>query len=124
MKRIVHALLALCLAICAVGTFHAHAKEKPSGVGTIAYQDLPKEAKETIALIKAGGPFPYKRDGIVFQNRERILPPAKRGFYKEYTVKTPGERTRGARRIVTGDNDTIFYYTDDHYASFKRVLEK
>ena len=83
---------------------------------------LPPEARETVALIKAGGPFPYQRDGAVFGNREGLLPKRERGYYREYTVRTPGERTRGARRIVAGRDGTL-YYTDDHYRSFRRILE-
>jgi ribonuclease T1 len=83
---------------------------------------LPKEAIETVALIKKGGPFPYKRDGVVFGNREKLLPARERGWYREYTVKTPGAKDRGARRIVAGRDGTL-YYSDDHYRSFKRVLE-
>jgi len=90
--------------------------------GEIGKKQLPKEARETIALIKKGGPFPYQRDGVAFGNREKILPPRSRGWYREYTVRTPGERTRGARRIVAGRDGTL-YYTDDHYRSFKRILE-
>lgn len=86
----------------------------------IAWADLPREAQETIALIEAGGPFPYSRDGIVFQNRERLLPWQKRGYYREYTVKTPYSRTRGARRIISGA-EREYYYTADHYNSFQRV---
>lgn len=83
---------------------------------------LPLEARQTIALIKAGGPFPYSRDGIVFDNREGQLPKKARGYYHEYTVKTPGSRDRGARRLITG-RDGELYYTDDHYRTFKRVIE-
>jgi ribonuclease T1 len=108
---------------CAAGMGPAHAKPTPDGLPVVAITALPKQAQDTIALIKAGGPFPYKRDGIVFSNREKILPKEKRGYYKEYTVKTPGAKNRGARRIVTG-SEGQFYYSDDHYASFKRVLEK
>jgi len=90
--------------------------------GAIEKQQLPKEALETIALIRKGGPFPYERDGVVFGNREKLLPQRERGWYREYTVRTPGVRTRGARRIVAGRDGTL-YYTDDHYRSFKRVLE-
>ena len=83
---------------------------------------LPLEAIETIALIERGGPFPYDRDGVTFQNRERRLPERPRGYYREYTVPTPGERDRGARRIVTGgDPPEVYYYTDDHYRSFRQV---
>ena len=78
------------------------------------------EARETLALIKKGGPFPYSRDGVVFGNREGQLPKQKRGYYHEYTVKTPGSRTRGARRIVRGGAGEL-YYTDDHYATFKKI---
>ena len=81
-----------------------------------------KEALETLALIRKGGPFPHQRDGVVFSNREKLLPARERGWYREYTVRTPGERTRGARRIVAGRDGTL-YYTDDHYRSFRRVLE-
>ncbi len=86
-------------------------------------QRLPKEAIETIALVRKGGPFPYQRDGVRFGNREKILPARERGWYREYTVVTPGARDRGARRIVAGRDGTL-YYTDDHYRSFKRVLEQ
>ncbi len=83
---------------------------------------LPPEARDTIAVIRKGGPFAHQRDGIAFGNREKILPPRERGWYREYTVKTPGARDRGARRIVAGRDGTL-YYTDDHYRSFKRILE-
>jgi ribonuclease T1 len=88
----------------------------------IAANSLPPEARQTIALIKAGGPFPYSRDGVVFNNREGQLAKKARGYYHEYTVKTPGARDRGARRIITG-RDGELYYTDDHYRTFKRVIE-
>jgi ribonuclease T1 len=90
-------------------------------VGTIAQASLPPEAVSTLRLIEQGGPFPYAKDGVVFGNREKVLPKQKRGYYREYTVKTPGAKNRGARRIVSGEPKE-FYYTDDHYASFKRVL--
>jgi len=83
---------------------------------------LPAEAVDTLELIERGGPFPYQRDGTTFQNRERLLPERPRGYYREYTVATPGSRDRGARRIVTGgDPPDVYYYTDDHYRSFRRV---
>lgn len=88
----------------------------------ISRKQLPKEAIETIALIRQGGPFRHPRDGVAFGNREKLLPPRERGWYREYTVRTPGERTRGARRIVAGRDGTL-YYTDDHYRSFRRILE-
>jgi ribonuclease T1 len=84
--------------------------------------ELPSEARETLALIKAGGPFPYAQDGRVFSNREKLLPIQSRGYYREYTVRTPGMRDRGARRIVAG-GDSEYYYSADHYRSFKRILE-
>ena len=88
----------------------------------IEKKQLPKEVIETVALIKKGGPFPYHRDGVVFGNREKLLPARARGWYREYTVKTPGAKDRGARRIVAGQDGTL-YYTDDHYRGFRRVLE-
>jgi len=88
----------------------------------IEKKQLPKEAIETIALIRKGGPYPYQRDGVTFGNREKILPARERGWYREYTVPMPGERTRGARRIVAGRDGTL-YYSDDHYRSFRRILE-
>ncbi len=91
-----------------------------SGLPYVAASDLPPEAGETLDLIDAGGPFPYGRDGVVFENRERILPAEQRGYYHEYTVPTPGEDDRGARRIVTGDEGQ-YYWTEDHYASFERI---
>lgn len=92
-----------------------------SGLPTIRFQNLPKEAKETIALIDQGGPFPFERDGITFQNREQLLPRQRSGYYREYTVITPGSRDRGARRIVAGAEGEL-YYSDDHYESFREVI--
>ena len=94
---------------------------RASNLPTIAYAELPPEAHDTIALIDAGGPFPYSRDGVTFENRERILPLHTTGYYREYTVITPGASTRGARRIVTGDAGEM-YYTDDHYDSFREII--
>lgn len=88
---------------------------------TIAYNQLPGEAQETIRLIDQGGPFPYDRDGITFGNRERLLPLRADGYYREYTVITPGSSDRGARRIIAGQAGEL-YYTDDHYESFRRVI--
>lgn len=82
---------------------------------------LPPEARRTLALIASGGPFPHRQDGTVFGNYEHLLPGEPRGYYHEYTVETPGADTRGARRIITGGNPpTVYYYTDDHYRSFRR----
>jgi ribonuclease T1 len=88
----------------------------------VSVSDLPPEARKTVDLIKAGGPFPYDRDGVVFQNRERILPGKQRGYYREYTVPTPGENDRGARRIITGQQGEL-YWTADHYDSFSVIVE-
>ncbi|ADB31916.1 guanine-specific ribonuclease N1 and T1 [Kribbella flavida DSM 17836] len=96
------------------------AKDPVSGLAFVAAADLPAEARETLKLIDQGGPFPYRRDGVVFGNFERLLPQKQRGYYREYTVRTPGEKDRGARRIVTGKGGER-YYTEDHYESFRRV---
>jgi ribonuclease T1 len=102
------------------------AQEPPSataGTGASRYPDfLPAEAIHTLEAIEAGGPFPYDRDGNVFMNREGLLPERPRDYYREFTVTTPGSRDRGARRIVSGgDPPEVYYYTDDHYRSFRRV---
>jgi len=99
--------------------------EAPPGRGApaipdIAARELPSEARATLALIDRGGPFPYDRDGIVFRNFEKRLPLHERGYYREYTVRTPGVNHRGARRVVAGGGGEL-YYTDDHYQSFKRI---
>lgn len=88
----------------------------------IALADLPAEARATLALIRAGGPFPHAQDGRTFGNREKLLPQREHGYYREYTVGTPGARDRGARRIVAGRVGE-YYYTADHYRSFKRIRE-
>jgi guanyl-specific ribonuclease Sa len=101
-----------------VGTGPAPAA--PSAAGYPSF--LPAEAIDTLQAIDRGGPFPYSRDGVVFQNRERRLPDRPRGYYREYTVPTPGENDRGARRLVTGgDPPEVYYYSDDHYRSFRKV---
>ena len=91
-----------------------------SGLRWIATSALPPEAHETLELIASGGPFPFDRDGTVFMNREETLPDEPRGYYREYTVVTPGSDDRGARRIVAGAGSER-YYTDDHYESFRRI---
>lgn len=99
---------------------------EPVPLSVISVQELPKEARHTLALIKQGGPFPYAKDGAVFRNYEGVLPKQKRGYYHEFTVKTPGARNRGARRIVSGGDPPTsgeYYYTDDHYATFRRIKE-
>ena len=92
----------------------------PSRLSVVALADLPPEAAQTIDLIDAGGPYPHDQDDGVFQNREEILPDQPEGYYREYTVATPGSHDRGARRIVTGNGGEL-YWTDDHYASFARI---
>lgn len=100
------------------------ASAKP--VASVALSDLPPQAQETHRLVLSGGPFPYAKDGVVFGNRERLLPIHPRGYYREYTVKTPGSRDRGARRIVCGGAPPtapeVCYYTADHYNSFRRIV--
>ncbi len=93
-----------------------------TGLPVIAAAELPAEARETLRAIERGGPFAYERDGVVFGNYERILPKRPRGYYREYTVKTPGVRHRGARRIVCGE-PVECYYSADHYQTFKRIRE-
>lgn len=101
------------------------AKESPTS--TVSLAELPREARTTHELITAGGPFPYSKDGTVFGNRERLLPRQSRGYYREYTVRTPGAKNRGARRIVCGGKvptqPDACYYTADHYASFRRIVQ-
>jgi ribonuclease T1 len=114
--------VSLCL-LCAPASNWAFADARDATVSReISAAQLPKEARETLALIKNGGPFPYRKDGSAFGNRERHLPPQARGYYREYTVPTPGAHDRGARRIVAGRGGE-YYYTDDHYNSFKRIRE-
>ncbi|KGN40509.1 ribonuclease [Knoellia aerolata DSM 18566] len=93
-----------------------------SGLATIAESRLPREARATLTLIRAGGPYPYDQDDRTFQNREGILPRQARGYYREYTVETPGSDDRGARRIITG-RDGDRYWTSDHYDSFRQIQE-
>lgn len=99
-------------------------RQGADSLGTVAVADLPAEARQTLALIREGGPYPYEKDGTVFGNYERKLPRQRRGYYTEYTVKTPRIHSRGARRIIAGGRDgrpTEFYYTDDHYQTFRRI---
>ena len=111
---------ALAIAALALPAAAQRAPTPAQPVGEIHVEQLPKEAKATIALIKKGGPYPYAKDGAIFGNREGLLPKQKRGYYREYTVKTPGERTRGARRIVVGSAGEM-YFTEDHYNHFRLI---
>lgn len=101
--------------------------DSPAGITEISAAALPPEARRTIELIRRGGPYPYQRDGVVFGNYERLLPSKPRGYYREFTVPTPGASNRGARRIIAGADQgrpvAEFYYTADHYRSFQRVRE-
>ena len=94
-------------------------------LGQISQAELPPQGRDTYSKILQGGPFPFEKDGVVFGNRERILPSEKRGYYREYTVKTPASRDRGAKRIVCGGKQATApdacFYSDDHYSSFKRI---
>jgi ribonuclease T1 len=94
--------------------------------GSVALSQLPAQGQKTYELIAQGGPFPYDKDGTVFGNRERLLPAQKRGYYREYTVKTPALSHRGAKRIVCGgvkpSSPEVCYYTEDHYASFRKIV--
>ncbi len=132
MARLASALrLALLLTLAWACGFSAQAREPSPGAATaaIALADLPAEARQTLALIRRGGPFPFPhKDGSIFGNFERRLPQAPRGYYREYTVPTPGLADRGARRIVAGGGDNVstsdeYYYTGDHYRTFLRIRQ-
>ena len=116
------AAAALGLAALALPAAAQRGPAPTPAAGEVRVGELPHEAQATLALIRKGGPFPYAKDGAVFGNREGLLPKQKRGYYREYTVKTPGERTRGGRRIVAGASGELFY-TDDHYNHFRRIRE-
>ena len=129
-KTIQSVLVACVMVTCvwmlgSTGLVQAKGPAPEAVSGTIAVAQLPVQAQDMMKLIYAGGPFKFDKDGVVFGNRERILPAKARGFYREYTVKTPGERSRGARRIVCGGLQVTApdacYYTDDHYASFRKI---
>jgi ribonuclease T1 len=119
--------LAMTLALVQPGHARQAAEADPAAtLGTIAVQQLPNEAQQTLQRIEAGGPFPYAKDGSRFGNYERILPRQTRGYYREYTVKTARSRNRGAKRIVCGGDQRAAndcYYTEDHYNSFKRIAK-
>lgn len=112
---------ALLSVLLAGGAITTSATAATPSVGSICYSDLPPQAYDTLDLIEAGGPFPYSQDGAVFQNREGVLPGRSTGYYHEYTVITPGSPTRGARRIVTGEEVQEDYYTADHYVTFDLI---
>lgn len=118
-RRAVSALIGAALLCAALA---APARDSPQLA--LSVSTLPAEARATLALIRAGGPFPYERDGIEFGNREHLLPRRLHGYYHEYTVPTPGQHSRGARRIVCGGHAADLsecYYSDDHYRSFRKI---
>ena len=134
MKKIINKIKYLCIFLAAVMlVVPAYAQQQLRGnapetqprvqpsLANVAVTQLPAEARETLQLIEKGGPYPYDRDGIVFGNFEKRLPIKDRGYYHEFTVKTPSVKHRGARRIVTG-KDGDKYYSDDHYKTFKRIV--
>ncbi len=127
LQRWLPVLLGLLFFICAILVQARSTSDAPSAA-TVSVTDLPREGQETYRLIRQGGPFPYEKDGTVFGNRERLLPREARGFYREYTVRTPGLQHRGARRIVCGGqapkDPQSCYYTQDHYASFRLIVVK
>ena len=116
LKRFFAILLAgfLCLSSTACG--------QDVALPEVSAAELPAQARQTIELIRKGGPYPYERDGLVFGNFEKRLPLRDRGYYREYTVRTPGAKSRGARRIVAGKGGEL-YYTEDHYLTFRRIRE-
>ncbi|MBN1375983.1 MAG: ribonuclease N, partial [Dehalococcoidia bacterium] len=128
-RNIIRIVIAILIAFCLIigiggcswlngkNALTATSPSSQSGIETIDIDDLPSEAVITLGLIQSGGPFPYEKDGSVFHNYEGLLPEQSDGYYREYTVETPGASDRGARRIVSGA-DGKYYYTDDHYASF------
>ena len=131
----IHLRLVLILALAGLlglsGALLARENFRSDTLASVRLTELPPEAKQTLELIQRGGPFPFpKKDGSTFSNRENRLPQQTRGYYREYTVPTPGSRDRGARRIVAGEGRSgnvassgEYYYTDDHYSSFRRIRE-
>ena len=122
------ALTSLLLAAAMTAPLAQARADRPteSSLAAIRVAELPTQGRETYELIRQGGPFPFGKDGAVFGNRERTLPAEKRGYYREYTVATPGSRDRGARRIVCGGParaPQACYYTADHYGSFRKIVE-
>ena len=133
-RRAANALLALVVAAGMGGTVWVQARTPAtptplpgSAVASLAWSSLPVQGQQVMQQIRDGGPFRYEKDGTVFGNRERRLPGEKRGFYREYTVPTPGLSHRGARRIVCGGmqprKPDACYYTEDHYTSFRLIVE-
>ncbi|MFO1314291.1 MAG: ribonuclease domain-containing protein [Burkholderiales bacterium] len=125
-RALLPAAAGLALVAALLAPASAFARAAPDALPEIATAALPKEAREVLLLIRAGGPFPHERDGVAFGNRERLLPAQPRGYYHEYRVPTPGAKNRGARRIVCGgprQAPVACWYTADHYQSFARIRE-
>lgn len=123
--RIKACISAVALVFC-TGLVQARSASPTGSIATISVSELPDEGRQTYRLILQGGPFRYDKDGVVFGNRERILPRRQRGYYREYTVETSGISHRGAKRIVCGGPPRTpdgCFYTSDHYASFRRIVE-
>ena len=120
-------LMGFILMVC-TNMVQARSSQEVQTQPSLLVSEMPREGQKTYQLILQGGPFPYEKDGTVFGNRERLLPRHARGHYREYTVRTPGARNRGARRIVCGGQEPTrpkaCYYTEDHYASFRLIVEK
>jgi ribonuclease T1 len=117
--------LVLLTGLMLAGPAHARGAE-PGAIADVTLDQLPREAQQTMGLIRQGGPFPYDKDGAVFGNYEGVLPKQKRGYYHEFTVKTPRARNRGARRIISGGDPKAsgeYYYTSDHYKTFRRIRD-
>ena len=125
-RTMVVAVLALSGGLIGISV-QAKAQAPAAVLQTVTLTALPAQGRDMMALIEKGGPFKYDKDGTVFGNREKILPARQRGYYREYTVRTPGESSRGARRIVCGGQQPrapdACFYTDDHYASFPQIVQ-
>ena len=121
-RRLWRALLLMLTLVALPAAAYSAGDSARRELPAVAMADLPAEVRHTLGLIREGGPFPYQRDGVVFRNFERLLPQRERGYYREYTVATPGVKHRGARRIVAGRGGEL-YYTHDHYRTFKRIRE-
>jgi ribonuclease T1 len=118
--------LLLLVTSVTIGVTQAKGFAREETLATVTVSELPKQGQQVYALIAQGGPFAYDKDGVVFGNREQLLPKYKRGYYREYTVKTSGVRNRGAKRIVCGglqvQSPDACYYTEDHYSSFRKIV--
>jgi ribonuclease T1 len=125
-KHWVKISLLLLVTSVTIGVAQAKGFAPEETLATVTVSELPKQGQQVYALIAQGGPFAYDKDGVVFGNREQQLPKQKRGYYREYTVRTSGVRNRGAKRIVCGglqvQSPNACYYTEDHYSSFRKIV--